>query len=56
MKQYVYFRDLPVGAEFVLNGNRCKKRSSRTADLVEYDRWFYFGQRDLCIVGLYCVI
>ena len=48
--QYVYFKELPVGTLFSLNGTRFSKRSSRTAALVEFDRWFYFGQKDLCVV------
>lgn len=54
MRQYAYFDELPPKAEFVLNGNKCVKRSTRTADLVEYNRWFYFGKQELCIVGNYC--
>lgn len=50
-RQYAYFADLPLHTEFVLNGNRCKKVSTRTAALLEYGRTFYFGKRDLCIVG-----
>lgn len=52
-KQYVYFEELPVNAVFSLAGNSWVKRSSRTADLPEYDRWFYMGKWDLCIVGNY---
>ena len=51
--QYAYFKELPVGTLFSLNGTRYSKRSSRTAALVEFDRWFYFGQKDLCVVGKY---
>jgi len=51
--QYVYFKELPVGTLFSLNGTRFSKRSTRTAALVEFDRWFYFGQKDLCVVGPY---
>ena len=51
--QYAYFKELPVGALFSLNGTPFSKRSSRTAALVEFDRWFYFGQKDLCVVGKY---
>ena len=50
-KQYVYFEELPLKTEFHLNGNTYRKRSSRTADLPEYNRWFYFGRRELVIVG-----
>lgn len=50
-QQYVYFSELPIKAEFYRNGNLWIKRSSRTAYLPEYDRWFYFREKDLCIVG-----
>jgi hypothetical protein len=49
--QYIYFRDMPLRTLFVLNGNRCQKVSTRTARLLDYNRTFYFGQRELCIVG-----
>jgi len=57
-KQYIYFKDLPVSATFTINGNTCKKRSSRTMDLTYngFTKWFYAGQRDLCVVGQYSVI
>lgn len=53
MKQYSYFNELPLKALFVLHGNEYRKESSRTAHLLEYDRRFYIGKRDLCIVGKY---
>lgn len=42
----IEFSRLKVGAEFFKNGNRCKKQSTRTARLVEYNKIFYFGQRE----------
>lgn len=51
MRQYVYFKDLPLNALFTYNGNKCKKVSSRTALYIEYNRRFYFGQNDICIIG-----
>ena len=51
--QYIQFREMPLRTLFCLNGNRCQKVSSRTAQLIEYGRTFYFGQRELCIVGLH---
>jgi hypothetical protein len=50
---YAYFNELPVACEFSLNGTKFIKRSTRTAKLVEFNRWFWFGSRDLCIVGKY---
>jgi len=44
------FSRLPVGTVFARNGNRWIKKSTRTAFLPEYDRWFYFGQADQCII------
>ena len=42
------FKHVPVGSTFTCNGNVCIKRSSRTALLVAYDRWFYFSASDVC--------
>ena len=53
-RQYIYFNELPVSCEFSYNGNRYVKQSTRTAALPEFNRWFYFGQRDLCVVSHYC--
>lgn len=49
--QYAYFSELPNSAEFLLNGNKYKKQSTRTAELVEFQKIFYFKKRELCIVG-----
>lgn len=50
-QQYAYFSELPVGAHFVRNGNRVQKVSTRTGCLLDHGRVFYFGKRELCIVG-----
>lgn len=47
----VTFRSIPAGAEFTCNGNRCRKTSSRTAELIEYGRRFYFGMNEWCDVS-----
>lgn len=47
----ITFSEVPIGAEFFCNGNRCVKVSSRTADLQEYGRRFYFGMRELVTVS-----
>lgn len=62
-RQYAYFSELPLKTEFMLNGTCYKKRSTKTAAMVEpgprtslavqYGDWFYFGQRDLCVVAPY---
>lgn len=41
------FSALPINAVFHCNGNRCIKKSTRTALLTEYGRVFYFSQHDL---------
>ena len=38
----VSFKDVPIGASFISNGNFCTKISTRTAVLVQYMRTFYF--------------
>lgn len=38
----VNFKDVPIGASFISNGNFCTKVSNRTAVLVQYMRTFYF--------------
>ena len=57
MKQLSYFAELPEKATFSRNGNLWLKRSSRTAEIVQPEcyagTWFYFAQKDLCIVGLH---
>ncbi len=54
--QYAYFNELPPKTIFTRNGNLCQKRSTRTADIdteTYSNLWFYFNQRDLCVVGNY---
>jgi len=48
--EIITFRALPMGAHFMCNGNRCVKRSGRTATLVDYGRTFYF--RGVEVVGI----
>jgi len=48
--EIISFRALPVGARFMCNGNRCVKRSTKTARLVDYGRTFYF--RGVEVVGI----
>lgn len=40
----VQFCRVPVGATFFNNGNTYRKTSTRTAHLIEYKRYFYFGK------------
>lgn len=44
------FKDLPIGKDFHLNGNIWRKRSNRTAVLIEPKHvagaWFYFKQAE----------
>ncbi len=57
VKQYACFNELPVTTIFSRNGYQYIKQSTRTAKIVkpvEYSNtWFYFGNRDLCIVNNY---
>ena len=47
---YMYFKDLPIGCEFLCNNTRYKKQSSRTAlYLANTYQWFYFGKNELCV-------
>tara|TARA_Y100000361_G_scaffold25031_3_gene20092 strand:+ start:2304 stop:2495 length:192 start_codon:yes stop_codon:yes gene_type:complete len=59
-QQYIYFKDLPIKSIFSRNGNQWIKKSMRTAQIVKpiefNNNWFYFGDRDLCVVGRYCPI
>ncbi len=45
------FSELAVGALFIHNGNICLKLSTRTAQLVQYGRTFYFSKNDLIEVA-----
>jgi len=51
--QYIEFKELPVNAIFYLNGNKCKKQSSRTLSLEEYNSWFYCSDTAICVVNNY---
>lgn len=58
-RMYALFSELPVTAEFTLNGNRYRKRSRRTAEFAGDTRrafgprrW-YFAMRELVVVGAY---
>jgi hypothetical protein len=42
------FSALEVGQAFMWNQTLCVKKSSRTATLVEANRWFYFRGNDVC--------
>jgi hypothetical protein len=44
---YQTFKDLSVGDTFTCNGNRCLKVSTRTAQLLDFGRVFYFGMSEL---------
>ena len=46
----VRFNHLKTGETFYHNGNTYIKKSNRTAHLQEYDRRFYFGQKEWVIV------
>ena len=46
MSQRVTFAEVPIGETFWWGGNECVKRSTRTATIVRYERWFYFGQNE----------
>lgn len=46
-KYQLQFCQLKVGSFFGYNGNRYKKKSKRTAYLIDYNRLFYFGKSDI---------
>ena len=52
--EIITFRALPIGAQFTCNGNRCIKTSRRTAQLVDYNRTFYFGSTETVGLGWPC--
>jgi len=43
----VRFDQLKVGAYFSKNGNKCYKRSTMTAELLDYNRIFYYRKAEL---------
>lgn len=45
------FSELAVGALFIHNGNVCLKLTTRTAQLVQYGRTFYFSKKDMVEVA-----
>lgn len=49
--EIITFNALPVGAHFTCNGNRCIKRSTATATLVDYNRTFYFRKTETVYIG-----
>jgi hypothetical protein len=44
----IYFKDIKPGQVFYCNGNKCFKRSSKTATLLEFNKWYYFEQNAIC--------
>lgn len=46
------FSDIDVGIEFMVNGNKYRKNSKRTAKLLENNRVFYFTQNEIIHVVL----
>ena len=46
----IRFSDVPLYAEFYLNGNTYVKQSTRTGWLVQYARVFYFSQKEIVLV------
>lgn len=45
------FSELTVGALFIHNGNVYLKLNTRTAQLIQYGRTFYFSKNDLVEVA-----
>ena len=41
------FSELAVGALFIHNGNVCLKLTTRTGQIVQFNRTFYFSKTDL---------
>ena len=50
----LFFGHVHIGEFFWFNGTKYKKRSSRTAELVDYEckRWFYFSSNTVCRMDL----
>jgi len=46
----VTFGQVRVGELFQCNGNLCLKKSTRTAEIIELGRVFYYGQADVCTI------
>jgi hypothetical protein len=45
---YSDFHELPIGVTFSYNGNDYVKQSTRTALMLDANRVFYMGMRDIC--------
>lgn len=43
----MYFKDIAIGATFTCNGNKCIKKSTRTALIVDYNKVFYYSGNTL---------
>lgn len=41
------FNEIKIGSEFRSNGTLYIKQSSRTARIVNSERWFYFGKNEI---------
>lgn len=41
------FLEIAVGALFIHNGNVCLKLTTRTAQIVQFNRTFYFSKNDM---------
>lgn len=52
--QYEYFANLPNKTIFTFNGDWYQKVTTRTAKILQYGNKYYFGKRELCVVGRYC--
>ena len=46
------FSEIQVGNYFMFNGNKYRKNSKRTAQLLEFNRTFYFPQNEIIHVVL----
>jgi hypothetical protein len=53
-KYLIKFSDLPTNENFSLNGNEYRKRSTRTAEIINPEMfsgtWFYFGKNELVLI------
>ena len=50
------FSEIAVGIEFMVNGNKYRKNSKRTAKLLENNRVFYFTQNEVIHVVLGAIL
>lgn len=46
------FSEIAIGIEFMVNGNKYRKNSKCTAQLLEFNRTFYFIQNEIIHVVL----